>query len=82
MAQDETAAPGIQVTVTRFLNNAAEFLDIALREKVTLTQDGQPQWHITEASYLARLEAIAAVNLAGTPAPTVAKGNDDRTSEA
>ena len=62
MAHVERTA-GHEVTLTRFHNNTGEFLDLALREKVTLTKHGRPQWHITEASYLERLEAIAAGNL-------------------
>ena len=56
-------AAGHEVTLTRFHNNTGEFLDLALREKVTLTKHGRPQWHITEASYLERLEKIAAGKL-------------------
>ena len=63
MARMEPAPAGHEVTLTRFHNNTGEFLDLALREKVTLTKHGRAQWHITEASYLARLEAIASGNL-------------------
>ena len=62
MAQG-SAMPATEVTLTRFHNNTGEFLDLALREKVTLTKHGRAQWHITEASYLDRLEAIAAGKL-------------------
>lgn len=62
MAQANPAAAH-EVTLTRFHNNTGEFLDLALREKVTLTKHGRAQWHITEASYLDRLEAIAAGKL-------------------
>jgi hypothetical protein len=63
MPPAEPAAAGYQVTLTRFHNNTGEFLDLALREKVKLTKHGRAQWHIIEASYLDRIEAIAAGNL-------------------
>ena len=63
MTMNETPIRGHEVTLARFLKNTDELLDLALREKVTLTKDGRPKWHITEASYLDRLEAIAAGNL-------------------
>jgi hypothetical protein len=63
MPHAATADTSHQVTLTRFHNNTGEFLDLALREKVTLTKHGRAQWHITEASYLDRIEAIAAGNI-------------------
>ena len=63
MPQPANEPDGFNITLTRFHNNTGEFLDLALRSKVTLTKHGRPQWHITEASYLDRIEAIAAGNL-------------------
>ncbi len=63
MARPESVPGACEVTLTSFHNNTGAFLDLALREKVTLTKHGRAQWHITEAGYLERLEAIAAGKL-------------------
>ena len=63
MARMEPTPSGHEVTLTRFHNNTGEFLDLALRQRVTLTKHGRAQWHITEAGYLERLEEIARGNL-------------------
>lgn len=47
------------ISLTNFHNNMSECLDLALRQKVTLTKHGRAQWHVTEASYLERIEALA-----------------------
>lgn len=63
MTRMESTPAGHEVTLTRFHNNTGEFLDLALRERVTLTKHGRAQWHITEVGYLERLEEIARGNL-------------------
>lgn len=49
-----------EVPLTRFLNNTAEVLDLALKVPVTLTRHGRPQWTIAETAYFDRLEMLAA----------------------
>ena len=48
-----------EISLTNFQKNMSECLDLALRNKLTLTKHGRAQWHVTEASYLERIEAIA-----------------------
>jgi prevent-host-death family protein len=52
-----------KVSLTRFQNNAGEFLDIAMTSPVTLTKHGRAQWKIVEVDQYDRLEQLAAGNL-------------------